>query len=64
MKRQLINKIVFNDGRLELETDVMGNYVMRAIGETAHKYLYKFWKVETNNLPKVFEMFNNCELVV
>lgn len=64
MKREQINKIIFNDGILELERDEMGNFVMCAIGKTAHKYLYKFWKVESNNLPKVFELFNDCKLVV
>ena len=64
MKRAKINELKFNDGKLELETDELGNYVLCAIGETAHKYLYKFWKVDSKKLPKVFELFNDCKLVI
>ena len=64
MKRQKINELKFNDGKLELEMDVLGNYILCAIGETAHKYMYKFWKIESKKLPKVFKLFNECNLVV
>lgn len=59
-----INTIKFNDGRLELQQDEKGNYLMCAIGELAHKYYYRFNKIADSKLPLAFEKFNNCTLLI
>lgn len=59
-----IDTIQFNDGYLELQQDTNGHYLTCAVGETAHKYFYKFLRIEDSKLPKAFKMFNNCLLVI
>lgn len=64
MKREYINKIEFKDGRIDLEKDELGNYVCCFIGDTAHRYMKKFRRINPENLPIAFEMFNSATLII
>ena len=61
---KVINKIMFNDGYLELQQDREGNYLLCAIGSIAHKYYHKFSKITDNKFSTAFEKFNNCEIII